>query len=100
MVDVTQAVNSTIDLETVLTTIVANATQLSNTEAGAIYVLDEQHKEFQLRATYGMSAELIAAARDMHDEISDGIGLLAETHAPRQPPHLRDLPHHPLNAFI
>src|SRR6476661_631457 len=36
--EVTQAVNSTVDLETVLTTIVAKATQLSSTEAGAIYV--------------------------------------------------------------
>ena len=39
--EVSQAVNSTVDLETVLTTIVAKATQLSNTEAGAIYVFDE-----------------------------------------------------------
>ena len=33
--EVSQAVNSTLDLETVLTTTVAKATQLSNTEAGA-----------------------------------------------------------------
>ena len=39
--EVSQAVNSTLDLETVLTTIVAKATQLSNTEAGAIYVFDD-----------------------------------------------------------
>ena len=39
--EVTQAVNSTVDLETVLTTIVAKATQLSSTEAGAIYVFDD-----------------------------------------------------------
>jgi GAF domain-containing protein len=39
--EVSQAVNSTLDLETVLTTIVAKATQLSNTEAGAIYVFNE-----------------------------------------------------------
>ena len=36
------------------TTIVAKATQLSSTEAGAIYVFDEASQEFQLRATYGM----------------------------------------------
>src|SRR5258708_32761678 len=35
--EVSQAVNSTVDLETVLNTIVAKATQLSSTEAGAIY---------------------------------------------------------------
>jgi GAF domain-containing protein len=39
--DVTQAVNSTLDLETVLATIVAKAVQLSGTDAGAIYVFDE-----------------------------------------------------------
>src|SRR5262245_46877277 len=39
--EVSQAVNSTLDLETVLATIVAKAVQLSGTEAGAIYVFDE-----------------------------------------------------------
>ena len=39
--EVSQAVNSTLDLETVLSTIVAKAVQLSNTEAGAIYVFDD-----------------------------------------------------------
>src|SRR5262249_42941516 len=36
--EVSQAVNSTLDLETVLATIVAKAVQLSNTDAGVIYV--------------------------------------------------------------
>ena len=40
--EVSQAVNSTLDLETVLSTIVAKAVQLSNTDAGAIYVHDER----------------------------------------------------------
>ena len=35
--EVSQAVNSTLDLETVLTTIVSRAVQLSRTDAGAIY---------------------------------------------------------------
>ena len=39
--EVSQAVNSTLDLETVLSTIVAKAVQLSGTEAGAIYVFDD-----------------------------------------------------------
>src|SRR3954470_369981 len=45
--EVTQAVNSTVDLETVLTTIAAKATQLSSTEAGAIYVFDDAKQEFR-----------------------------------------------------
>ena len=53
--EVSQAVNSTLDLQTVLDTIVAKATQLSGTEAGAIYVFDEANRQFQLRATYGMT---------------------------------------------
>ena len=59
--EVSQAVNSTLDLETVLSTIVAKAVQLSGTEAGAIYVYDERQREFHLRATYGMDHELIEA---------------------------------------
>jgi two-component system, NtrC family, sensor kinase len=59
--EVSQAVNSTLDLETMLSTIVAKAVQLSGTEAGAIYVFDELRREFYLRATYGMDQELIEA---------------------------------------
>jgi two-component system NtrC family sensor kinase len=57
--EVSQAVNSTLDLQTVLSTIVAKAVQLSGTEAGAIYVFDNLRREFHLRATYGMDQELI-----------------------------------------
>ena len=61
-----QAVNSTLDLETVLSTIVAKAVQLSGTEAGAIYVYDNQQRKFLLRATYGMDQELIDALTRQH----------------------------------
>jgi GAF domain-containing protein len=46
--EVGQAINSTLDLDTVLTTIVAKAVQLSGTEAGAIYTFDEARQEFWL----------------------------------------------------
>src|SRR5829696_3592514 len=59
--EVSHAVNSTLDLETVLNTIVAKAVQLSATDAGAIYVFSNVRQKFRLRATYGMSAELIEA---------------------------------------
>ncbi len=48
--EVSQAVNSTLELETVLTTIVGRAVQLSRTDAGAIYVLDMERKEFRQTA--------------------------------------------------
>ena len=68
--EVSQAVNSTLDLETVLSTIVAKAAQLSGTEAGAIYVFDEQQREFRLRATYGMDQELIEALTHRHIDMA------------------------------
>src|SRR5262249_32835391 len=46
--EISQAVNSTLDLQTVLDTIVAKAAQISGTEAGAIYVLDPSQAAFQL----------------------------------------------------
>jgi signal transduction histidine kinase len=63
---VSQAVNSMLDLETVLSTIVAKAVQLSGSDAGAIYVFDNEAREFHLRATYGMSQELIEALTQQH----------------------------------
>jgi GAF domain-containing protein len=83
--EVSQAVNSTVDLETVLVTIVAKATQLSNTEAGTIYVFDEAAKEFRLRATYGMDDTIIAAIRDRHIGIGEtAIGRAVEQRKPIQ----------------
>jgi phosphoglycerate-specific signal transduction histidine kinase len=67
--EVTQAVNSSVDLETVLTTIVAKATQLSGTEAGAIYVLNDTEQEFQLRATYGLDETIVAELKRSHIRI-------------------------------
>src|SRR5262249_17597149 len=49
--DVSQAVNSTLDLKTVLDTIVAKAVQLSGTEAGTIYEFDDQQQELLMRST-------------------------------------------------
>ena len=69
--DVSQAVNSTIDLETVLSTIVAKAVQLSGTDAGAIYVFDDASREFRLRATYGMDDTIIAEIRDRHVQVGE-----------------------------
>jgi two-component system, NtrC family, sensor kinase len=97
--EVSQAVNSTLDLQIVLETIVSKAAHLSGTEAGAIYVRDEQ-EEFQLRATYGMSEEMIATIRDMHAGISEAVGHLTEAHEANQTADLQDLPRTPVNDAI
>jgi signal transduction histidine kinase len=98
--EVSQAVNSTLDLQTVLDTIVAKAAQLSGTEAGAIYVRDERQSGFQLRATYGMDEELVAAIRNLHADISEAVGQLTETHEPNQVADLRDLASTPVNDAL
>jgi signal transduction histidine kinase len=69
--EVSQAINSTLDVETVLTTIVAKAVQLSGTEAGTIYTFDESRQEFQLRATNGMDQGLIDALTQRHIGFDD-----------------------------
>jgi signal transduction histidine kinase len=89
--DVSQAVNSTIDLETVLSTIVAKAVQLSATEAGAIYVFDPAGQEFRLRATYGMDEAMIAQIRERGIRIGEtAIGLAAERGLPIQIPDVEN----------
>jgi GAF domain-containing protein len=86
---VSQAVNSTLDLETVLSTIVAKAVQLSGTEAGAIYVYDDRQREFQLRATYGMDQELIDALTQQHIDMDEpNVRLIL---AEREPVQVSDL---------
>jgi signal transduction histidine kinase len=61
--EVSQAVNSTINLEIVLSTIVAKAVQLSGTDAGTIFVFEEESREFHLRASYGMDDALVASVK-------------------------------------
>ena len=57
--DVGQAVSSTLDLQTVLSTIVGHAVQLSGTDGGVIYEYDEATQEFLLRASHRMEEELL-----------------------------------------
>jgi GAF domain-containing protein len=99
--EVSRAVNSTVAIETVLTTIVAKATQLSNTEAGTIYVFDETNQEFRLRATYGMDDKIIAAIGDRHIHIGDtAIGKAAEQRVPIQIPDVQTDPSSVLDVIV
>jgi signal transduction histidine kinase len=98
--EVGQAVNSTLDLETVLTTIVGRAVQLSRTDAGAIYVFDEDKQEFKLRATYGMSEDMIVAITDRRVGIADAhIGPATTERRPIQVADVRDEPATPVNEI-
>ncbi len=98
--EVTQAVNSTLDLETVLTTIVATAVQLSGTEGGAIYVFDELEQLFRLRATYGFSEELIAAVQEEHLGASDAIRQATQNRQPQEIADIQDEPPSPVREIV
>ena len=98
--EVSQAVNSTLDLETVLFTIVSKAAQLSGTEAGAIYELNEASGEFLLRATYGMDDDVIAAINKHHADISAAVAQTTEQRVPDQIPDLREEPSSPVNDMF
>jgi signal transduction histidine kinase len=87
--EVGQAVSSTLDLETVLTSIVSHAVQLSGTDGGAIYEYDEHSEEFLLRATDHMEGDLINALRANPPRLGDGVvGRAAASREPVQVPNI------------
>jgi signal transduction histidine kinase len=99
--EVSQAVNSSLDLEKVLETIVAKAVELSGTGAGAIYVYSQRRQQFRLRATYGMAAETIAAIRREAAHVGETVvGEAAKRREPIQIPDLKDLPPSPVHDII
>jgi signal transduction histidine kinase len=87
--EVGQAVSSTLELETVLTTVVAHAVQLSGTYAGIIYEYDEASEEFHLRASYRMEEELVDVYRKA--PIRLGQGATGRAGATRMPVQVVDL---------
>jgi signal transduction histidine kinase len=88
--EVGQAVSSTLDLQTVLSTIVARAVQLSGTDCGIIYEYDEPMQEFHLRASYQMEQELVQAYQATPLRLGLGAtGRAAETRLPYQIADLR-----------
>jgi signal transduction histidine kinase len=97
--EVMQAVNSTLDLQTVLSTIVAKAVQLSGTDAGAIYVFEEAQQLFRLRATFGFSEDLIAAVEDQHLGASDAIRQATQDKQPKETSDIGDEPPSPLREI-
>jgi adenylate cyclase len=96
--DVSQAVNSTIDLETVLSTIVTKAVQLSGTEAGTIYVFDEASQEFRMRASYGMDDAIIAEIKGRH--IRMGETVVSRAVLQRKPVQIYDVQHDPSSPVL
>jgi two-component system, NtrC family, sensor kinase len=87
--EVSQAVNSSLDLHTVLTRIVAHAVQLSGTDGGTIYEYNEPTQEFRLHATYRAADALMEALRT--SPIRLGEGALGQAAIAREPVQIPDV---------
>jgi two-component system, NtrC family, sensor kinase len=91
--EVGQAIISTLDLQTVLTTIVERATQLSGTDAGVIYEYNEQREIFVPRATEHLEAEIVETMLTTPVRKGEGAtGRLAEIREPIQVPDILAAP--------
>ena len=87
--EVGQAVSSTLDLQTVLSTIVGHAVQLSGASGGVVYEYDEAKQEFHLRASQRMEDEVVEALRATPVRLGQGAtGQAATTRAPVQVPNI------------
>jgi len=89
MAETSQTVSSTLDLQTVLASIVAHAVKLVACDAGAIYEYDEANEQFNLRVTYQTEEELLAVLRAMPLRL--GEGALGRAIATREPVQIPDL---------
>ncbi|MGH7835285.1 MAG: ATP-binding protein, partial [Candidatus Binatia bacterium] len=87
--EVGQAVSSTLDLPTVLATIVSQAVQLSGTDAGAIYEYDEATQGFHLQASHRMEQEFVDALQA--NPIRLGLGTVGRAAATRAPVEVTDV---------
>ena len=87
--EVSRALSSTLDVETVLDTIVSRASQLAGAAGCSIYEYDEVAEQFELRATHNDDTEFVAALRVVHLRKGEGVmGRAAEMREPIQIPDI------------
>ena len=67
-----RAVGSTLDLEAVLSIVVARAVELSHAQAGMIYDYDEAAREFRFRTSDGAEEELVGRLKAEPIRLGDG----------------------------
>jgi signal transduction histidine kinase/putative methionine-R-sulfoxide reductase with GAF domain len=95
--EVGQAVSGSLDIQSVLTSIVSHAVDLSQGDAGTIYEFDETGQVFVPRANYGIDEELVEALRRSHIRLGESVvGQAAAERAAVQIPDLENAPDYPL----
>ena len=98
--EISQVVSSTLDLETVLTSIVRHAVKLSKADAGTIYEFEEAEQMFRARINYGASTEFIEALCKSKLRMGDKtvISQAAAKRTLKQIPDLLHVPDYPLSC--
>jgi signal transduction histidine kinase len=91
--EVLRAVNSSLDLDTVLATIISRAAQLSEADEGTIYEFDDTEQVFVPKSAFGMSAERVAALRERRVRL--GETHLGRAAVERAPVHVDDVQQDP-----
>jgi len=87
--EVSRSVSSTLDVETVLDTIVSRASQLAGADGCSIYEYDEGTERFELHATHHYNAEFIKALRSA--PLRKGEGLMGRAAEMREPIQIPDI---------
>ncbi len=87
--EVGQAVSSSLDLETVLTTIVARAVELTGVDGGVVFEYDEATEDFGQRAATAQEGALAEAGRLAR--IRKGEGVLGRTAITLEPVQVADI---------
>jgi signal transduction histidine kinase len=83
--EISQAVSSTLDVETVLQTVVSRASQLAGADGCAIYEYDDATEAFHIRATHNLDSTVVATLRATPLRKGEGtMGRAAETREPTQ----------------
>ena len=89
--EVGRAISSTLDMETVLRTIVSRAVQLTGLDAGSIFEYDERTEEAHLRAAENVDDEILAILRRTPIRKGEGaVGRTVSTGEPTQVPDIHD----------
>jgi two-component system, NtrC family, sensor kinase len=91
--EVLRAVNSSLDLDTVLATIVNRAVRLSRADEGLLYEFDEAEQVFVPKSAYGMSDDRIARLRERR--IKPGETWLGRSAVQRAPVYVEDVQNDP-----
>jgi GAF domain-containing protein len=87
--EISQAVSSTLDVETVLQTIVSRASQLAGADGCAIYEYDAATEAFHIRATHNLDPALVATLRA--SPLRKGEGAMGRAVVTREPIQVADI---------